>query len=54
MKNNYEPYYEIEAVGCRIGLQKCLRCGATVIISSDGIDAEKLHDEWHKLNNPTP
>src|SRR3990167_9397448 len=51
----YEQYYELEAVGHRIGLAKCLRCGATVLITNDGKDATEIHDKWHYLlNNVSP
>jgi len=40
----YEPYYSLESEGNRIALATCSRCGAAVILDTDG---PRLHDAWH-------
>ncbi len=45
-KNNYEPYYAVEAEGYRIGLMVCKHCGAAILVAKD-TTASIIHDKWH-------
>lgn len=54
MNKNYDPYYQVEAAGEWIALSKCLRCGATILMTKDGANAPEIHDKWHLANPAHP
>jgi hypothetical protein len=46
--NNFTAYFEVEAVGQRIGLMTCKKCGAAVLLGdAPPVDAPGLHIKWH-------
>lgn len=54
----YGQYYVVEAAGWRVGLAKCLTCGATVLVEDKSATggtapATELHDQWH-ASQPEP
>lgn len=44
----FTPYFEVEAVGQRIGFVSCRLCGATVLIGDQDFNATKAHEVWHE------
>lgn len=47
-EKDYSQYYELKAIGDRIGLCICLKCGATVLLGDKDCDSTEIHEEWHK------
>lgn len=43
----YTHYFELAAVGQRIGLKTCLRCGAAIIVGEPEVDPTIIHWHWH-------
>jgi len=46
-RDRWTEYFELEAVGHRIGLMTCKLCGATVLLGDREFDSAKKHEEWH-------
>ena len=45
----YTNFTELEAVGSRIGIMTCLRCGAALMLDPREQDHPRdLHDAWHE------
>jgi hypothetical protein len=44
---DYTPYFEVEAVGQRIGIVSCRLCGAAVVVGEKDFDAPARHTHFH-------